>query len=105
MVVRILTSRLAKRFNGHASIRSCLRGLSKVKHSSFLLCILTASTSFDTVLGIRSKYFVLGRLEDDRKDDGILVFVDRFSQSVHLVAAPESTTVEGYARVSIDTVF
>ena len=42
---------------------------------------------------------------DDHKNNGILVFVDRFSKMVHLAAVPESITAPGCARVFIDTVF
>ena len=49
--------------------------------------------------------FVFGLPEDARKNTGILVFVDRFSKMVHLVAVPESITANGCARVFIDTIF
>ena len=49
--------------------------------------------------------FVFGFPEDVHKNTGILVFVDRFSKMVHLVAVPESITAEGCARVFLDTVF
>ena len=49
--------------------------------------------------------FVFGFPEDVRKNNGILVFVDRFSKMVHLAAVPESITAHGCARVFIDTVF
>ena len=49
--------------------------------------------------------FVFGFSEDDYKNNGILVFVDRFSKMVHLAAVPESITAPGCARVFIDTVF
>ena len=48
---------------------------------------------------------VFGFPEDDHKNNGILVFVDRFSKMVHLVAVPESITAPGSARVFIVTVF
>ena len=38
-----------------------------------------------------------------RRPHGILVFVDRFSKMVHLVAVTESINVEGCARVFTDT--
>ena len=36
---------------------------------------------------------------------GILVFVDRFSKMLHLVAVPESINASACARVFIDTIF
>ena len=36
--------------------------------------------------------FVFEFPEDDHKNNGILVFVDRFSEMVHLAAVPESIT-------------
>ena len=44
-------------------------------------------------------------LIDTHKNNGILVYVDRFSKVVHLTAVPESITAHGCARVFIDTVF
>ena len=49
--------------------------------------------------------FVFGFPKDAHKNTGILVFVDRFSKMVHLVAVPESITAQGCARVFIDTIF
>ncbi|CAI5738235.1 unnamed protein product [Peronospora farinosa] len=49
--------------------------------------------------------FVFGFPKDAHGNNGILVFVDRFSKMVHLVAVPESITAEGCARVFIDTIF
>uniref|UniRef100_A0AAV1UXD9 Integrase catalytic domain-containing protein n=1 Tax=Peronospora matthiolae TaxID=2874970 RepID=A0AAV1UXD9_9STRA len=49
--------------------------------------------------------FVFGFPKDSHKNTVILVFVDRFSKMVHLVALPESTTAQGCARVFIDTIF
>ena len=49
--------------------------------------------------------FVFGSPEVDHNNNGILVFVDRFSKMVHLAAVPESITAPGCARVFIDTVF
>ena len=49
--------------------------------------------------------FVFGFPEDDHKNNGILVYVDRFSKMVHLVAVPESITASGCARIFIDTRF
>ena len=49
--------------------------------------------------------FVFGLPEDARKNTGILVFVDRFSKMVHLVAVPDYITATGCARVFIDTIF
>ena len=43
--------------------------------------------------------------EDTHKNNGIFVFVDRFSNIVHLAAVPELVTANGCARVFIDTVF
>ena len=43
--------------------------------------------------------------EDDHKNNCILVFVDRFSKLVHLVAVLESIKAEGCARVFTDTSF
>uniref|UniRef100_A0AAV1UR81 Integrase catalytic domain-containing protein n=1 Tax=Peronospora matthiolae TaxID=2874970 RepID=A0AAV1UR81_9STRA len=52
-----------------------------------------------------SKEFVFGFLKDAHKNTGILVFVDRFSKIVYLVAVPESITDQGCVRVFIDTIF
>ncbi|CAI5704489.1 unnamed protein product [Peronospora effusa] len=52
-----------------------------------------------------SMYFVFGFPKDAHGNNGILVFVDRFSKMVHLVAVPESIPAEGCARVFIDTIF
>ncbi|CAI5703145.1 unnamed protein product [Peronospora effusa] len=49
--------------------------------------------------------FVFGFPKDAHGNNGILVFADRFSKMVHLVAVPESITAEGCARVFIDTIF
>ena len=49
--------------------------------------------------------FVFGFPKDDHKNNGILIFVDRFSKMVHLAAVPESITAPGCALVFIDTVF
>ena len=43
--------------------------------------------------------------EDAHKNNGILVFVDRFSKIYHLAAVNESISAHGCARVFIDTVF
>uniref|UniRef100_A0AAV1U9L3 Integrase catalytic domain-containing protein n=1 Tax=Peronospora matthiolae TaxID=2874970 RepID=A0AAV1U9L3_9STRA len=48
--------------------------------------------------------FVFGFPKDVHKNTGILVFVDRFSKMVHLVAVPESITAQGCARVFISTI-
>lgn len=48
---------------------------------------------------------VFGFLEDAHKNNGILVFVDRFSKMVHLISVPDSISAEGCARVFIDTTF
>uniref|UniRef100_A0AAV1TDH0 Integrase catalytic domain-containing protein n=1 Tax=Peronospora matthiolae TaxID=2874970 RepID=A0AAV1TDH0_9STRA len=49
--------------------------------------------------------FVFGKPKDAHKNSGILVFVDRLSKMVHLVAVPESISAQGCARVFIDTIF
>ena len=49
--------------------------------------------------------FVFGFPEDTNKNNGILLFVDRFCKMVHLAAVPESIDAHGCARVFIDTVF
>ena len=43
--------------------------------------------------------------EDTHKNNGIFMFLDRFSKMVHLAAVPESITAHGCARVFIDTLF
>uniref|UniRef100_A0AAV1V7I5 Integrase catalytic domain-containing protein n=1 Tax=Peronospora matthiolae TaxID=2874970 RepID=A0AAV1V7I5_9STRA len=48
--------------------------------------------------------FIYGFPKDVHKNTGIIVFVDRFSKMVHLVAVPESITAQGCARVFIDTI-
>ena len=49
--------------------------------------------------------FVFGFPADSHKNTGILVFVDRFSKMVHLVAVPKSINASACARVFIDMVF
>ena len=49
--------------------------------------------------------FVFVIFEDDHKNNGILVFVDRFNKMVHLVDVPESIKAERCARVFTDTAF
>ena len=49
--------------------------------------------------------FVFGFLEDSHKNNGILVFVERFSKMYQLAAVNESISAHGCARVFIDTVF
>uniref|UniRef100_A0AAV1U0V7 Integrase zinc-binding domain-containing protein n=1 Tax=Peronospora matthiolae TaxID=2874970 RepID=A0AAV1U0V7_9STRA len=49
--------------------------------------------------------FVFGLPKDARGNTGILVFLDRFSKMVHLVAVPETITASGCACVFIDTIF
>ena len=49
--------------------------------------------------------FVFGFPADPHKNTDILVFVDRFSKMVHLVAVPESINASACARVFIDTIF
>uniref|UniRef100_A0AAV1UWZ8 Integrase catalytic domain-containing protein n=1 Tax=Peronospora matthiolae TaxID=2874970 RepID=A0AAV1UWZ8_9STRA len=49
--------------------------------------------------------FAFGFPKDVHKNTGVLVFVDRFSKMVHLVAVPESITAQGCARVFIDAIF
>ena len=49
--------------------------------------------------------FVFGFPADAHKNNGILVFVDRFSEMVHLVPVPESITASACARVFINTGF
>ena len=48
--------------------------------------------------------FDVGFLEDDHKNNGILVFAYRFSKMVHLAAFPESITAQGCACVFLDTI-
>ena len=43
--------------------------------------------------------------EDTHNNNGILVFVDRFSKMIHLAAVPESITAHEGARVFLDTIF
>ena len=49
--------------------------------------------------------FVYGFPEDNHKNIGIIVFVDRFSKMVHLSALTESITAQECADVFIDTIF
>ena len=49
--------------------------------------------------------FVFRFPEDAHMNNGILVFVDRFSKMVHLAAVNELISAHGCARVFIDTVF
>ena len=43
--------------------------------------------------------------EDDRKYNGIIVVVDRYSKMVYLASVPESITAHGFARFFIDTLY
>ena len=52
-----------------------------------------------------SMNFVFKFPAESYKNTGILVFVDRFSKMVHLVAIPESTNASSCASVFIYTVF
>ena len=49
--------------------------------------------------------FVFGFSKDDRKNNGILVLIERFIKMVHLVAFPGSTTIHIFDRVLIDRCF
>ena len=49
--------------------------------------------------------FSFGFPEDAHKNNGILVFVDRFSKMVHLAAVNESISAHGCARVFLATVY
>ena len=49
--------------------------------------------------------FVFEFPADPHKNTGIIVFVNRFSKMVHLVALPESINASASARVFIDTIF
>ena len=49
--------------------------------------------------------FVFLIFEDEHENHDILVFVDRFSKMVHLVAVLESIKADGCARVFTDTSF
>ena len=50
-------------------------------------------------------YSDFGFPADFHKNTGILVFVDRFSKMVHLIAVPESINASACACVFIDTIF
>ena len=52
-----------------------------------------------------SMIFVFGFPAYPHKNSGILVFVDRFSKMIHLVAVPESINASACARIFIDTIF
>ncbi|KAJ0403325.1 hypothetical protein P43SY_009359 [Pythium insidiosum] len=49
--------------------------------------------------------FIFGLPKDDRRNDGILIFVYRFSKMVHYAPVPESIPTEGCARVFMESVF
>lgn len=49
--------------------------------------------------------FIFGLPKDAQGNNGILVFVDRFSKMVHLAAVPDSIDAAGSARVFMETVF
>ena len=49
--------------------------------------------------------FIFGLPKDVHGNNGVLVFVDRFSKMVHLTAVPETITADGSARVFVDTIF
>ena len=49
--------------------------------------------------------FVFGFPTYSHKNTDILVFVDRFSKIIHLVAVPESINASACAQVYIDMVF
>ncbi|KAG3132726.1 hypothetical protein PI126_g19514 [Phytophthora idaei] len=49
--------------------------------------------------------FVFGLLLDSKRRTGVVVFVDRFSKMVHLVAVPAEVTAIQTARLFVDMVF
>ena len=49
--------------------------------------------------------FIFGLPEDSRGNTGVLVFVDRFSKMVHLIAVPATISAAGSARIFVDTIF
>ena len=49
--------------------------------------------------------FVSGFPEDAHKNNGILVFIDRFSEMYHLAGVNESISAHGCACVFIDMIF
>ena len=49
--------------------------------------------------------FVFGFPEYDHENNGILLFVDRFSKVLNFATVPKSITSHSCARVFIDTVF
>ena len=49
--------------------------------------------------------FIFGLPKDGHGNNGVLVFVDRFSKMVHLTAVSETITADGSARVFVDTIF
>ena len=71
----------------------------------FIPCATTASTNPGRELAVCFNGLRLRFPEDAHKNNGILVFVDRFSKMYHLAAVNESILAHGCARVFIDTVF
>ena len=49
--------------------------------------------------------FIFGLPPDVHGNNGVLVFVDRFSKMVHLTAVPETITADGSARIFVETIF
>jgi hypothetical protein len=49
--------------------------------------------------------FIFGLPSDPQGNDGVLVFVDRFSKMVHFTPVAETITATGSAKVFIDSVF
>lgn len=49
--------------------------------------------------------FVFGLPTDSKKRNGILVFVDRFSKMVHLIAVPDTIDAEQTAETFVDIIF
>ena len=49
--------------------------------------------------------FIFGFPKDSNGNNGILVFVDRFSKMVHLVAVSDNISAEESAKIFLDTIF
>ena len=71
---------------------------------SFIPYTTTASTNHGRVLTVRFNGLRLRFPEDAHKNNGILVFVDRFSKMYHLAAVNESISAHGCVRVFIKKV-
>ena len=77
----------------------------RVESSPFAFCPASASACPGRVLGLCLNGLCLRIPRQPTQEYGILVFLDRFSKKVHLVAVTESINASACGRVFVDTVF